>query len=49
MGVQIIVKLCKCTSSSYSANDCFLAGEKFKYGTTFGSSTARVGVPQVQV
>ena len=23
-------------------------GEKFKYGTTFGYSTARVGVPQVQ-
>ena len=26
----------------------FGSGEKFKYGTTFGYSTARVGVPQVQ-
>lgn len=25
-----------------------LSGEKFKYGTTFGSSTVRAGVPQVQ-
>ena len=25
-----------------------VSGEKFKYGTTFGSSTARVRVPQVQ-